>query len=72
MKKPYIIAPEGCRWTAAPATSPESAYISICCMYLPETRIAVIDPDTMKAAIYTRELDHNGNLLAVKQEGPRV
>lgn len=71
MKK-YIIAPEGCRWTAAPATSPESAYMSICCFYLPETRIAVIDPDTMKAAIYTRELDHNGNLLEVKQEGPRV
>lgn len=48
MRKPYIIAPEGCRWSVAPATSPELAYSSICSFYLPETQIAVIDPDTMK------------------------
>lgn len=73
MRKPYIIAPEGCRWTAAAATSPESAYMSICCFYLPETRIAVIDPDTMKATIYTRTLDDNGNLLEINtEEGPRA
>lgn len=73
MRKPYIIAPEGCRWTVEPATSPEQAYSSSCCWYLPETRIAVIDPDTMKATIYTRTLDDNGNLLEINtQEGPRA
>ena len=65
MRKPYIIAPEGCRWTVAPAISPESAYISICCFYLPETRIAVIDPDTMKATIYTRTLDRAGDMVKI-------
>lgn len=67
MKKPYIIAPEGCRWSVAPATSPELAYSSICSFYLPETQIAVIDPDTMKAKIYTRTLDRAGNLLSINE-----
>ena len=67
MKKPYIIAPEGCRWSVVPATSPELAYSSICSFYLPETQIAVIDPDTMKAKIYTRTLDRAGNLLSINE-----
>lgn len=67
MRKPYIIAPEGCRWSVAPATSPELAYSSICSFYLPETQIAVIDPDTMKAKIYTRTLDRAGNLLTINE-----
>ena len=67
MKKPYIIAPEGCRWSVAPATSPELAYSSICSFFLPETQIAVIDPDTMKAKIYTRTLDRAGNLLSINE-----
>lgn len=67
MRKPYIIAPEGCRWSVAPATSPELAYSSICSFYLPETQIAVIDPDTMKAKIYTRTLDGAGNLLSINE-----
>lgn len=67
MRKPYIIAPEGCRWSVAPATSPELAYSSICSFYLPETQIAVIDPDTMKAKIYTRTLDRAGNLLSINE-----
>ena len=67
MRKPYIIAPEGCRWSVAPATSPELAYSSICSFYLPETQIAVIDPDTMKAKIYTRTLNGAGNLLSINE-----
>ena len=67
MRKPYIIAPEGCRWSVAPATSPELAYSSICSFYLPETQIAVIDPDTMKVKIYTRTLDGAGNLLSINE-----
>lgn len=67
MRKPYIIAPEGCRWSVAPATSPELAYSSICSFYLPGTQIAVIDPDTMKAKIYTRTLDRAGNLLSINE-----
>ena len=63
--KDYIIAPEGCRWSIETATTPETAYSSVCCWYLPDTRIAVIDPDTGHADIFTRTLDRAGNMVKI-------
>lgn len=60
----YYIAPEGCRWTETEAATPETAYSTICCWYMPDTRIAVIDAQTGQAHIFTRELDSAGNLTA--------
>lgn len=64
----YYIAPEGCRWTEAEAATPELAYSNICCWYMPDTRIAVIDAQTGQAHIFTRELDGAGNLTAINRQ----
>ena len=67
MKK-YYIAPENCRWTEAEAATAEMAYCSICCWFMPDTRIAVIDAETGQTEIFTRTLDGAGNLTAIHRQ----
>ena len=67
MKK-YYIAPENCRWTETEAATAEAAYTAVCCWYMPDTRIAVIDAETGQAAIFTRTLDRAGNLTAINRQ----
>lgn len=67
MKK-YYIAPENCRWIETEAATAEAAYTAVCCWYMPDTRIAVIDAETGRAVIFTRTLDENGNLTAIHKQ----
>ena len=64
----YYIAPEGCRWTETEAATAEMAYSGVCCWYMPDTRIAVIDAQTGQAEIFTRTLDSAGNLTAIHRQ----
>lgn len=61
----YIIMSEGSRWSEIEATSAEMAYRAACCWYSPDKRVAVYDPATGAAVIYSRKLDKAGNLLEV-------
>ena len=61
----YIIMPEGCKWSEQEAASQKDAYSLVCSWYKPSTRTAVLDPDTGKAAIFTRQLDAAGNLVQI-------
>lgn len=61
----YIIIPEGCRWSTQSAADAKTAYCLICSWYSPETRTAVLDPETGETRIFTRVLDPAGNLKKV-------
>ena len=61
----YIIAPEGCKWNEREAETPKAAYCLECSWISPNTRTAVIDPETKETHIYTRENAENGNLKQV-------
>ena len=63
----YYIAPENCRWMEVEAATAEMAYSGICCWFMSDTRIAVIDAETGQAEIFTRTLDRTGNLTAINR-----
>ena len=44
------------------------AYSGVCCWYMPDTRIAVIDAQTGQAVIFPRTLDGAGNLTAINRQ----
>lgn len=48
--------------------SSEMVYRTVSCFYMPSTRIIIIDTETHEASIFTRKLDHNGNLVCIIDE----
>ena len=61
----YRIMPEGCRWSMIDASTPKIAYMIVCSLYNPRTRIAVQDAFTGETKIFTRIIDAAGNLVEV-------
>lgn len=49
------------------ASTPEMAYRGICCFYMPETPVTIVDTETHESRTYTRRLDRNGNMLEIVQ-----
>lgn len=47
------------------ASTPEMAYRGICCFYMPETPITIVDSETHESRTFTRKLDNAGNLLEI-------
>lgn len=51
-----------------PNDDPEFVYSCVCCWYMPSTKVIVINEETKIAAIFTRTLDENGNLISINRE----
>ena len=64
MKK-YIVMPEKAHWMEVEARTAEMAYCGVCSWFSPSTRIAVLDPETGRATVYTRIIDRAGNLVQI-------
>ena len=61
----YLFMPEGCTWEEIerPQTKLATIYGLECSFYSPKTRICIRNIETGETAIFTRELDSNGNLI---------
>ena len=61
----YIVMPERGNWTEIEATGFEMAYRGVCCWYMPDRKVAIMNMSTKETKIYTRELDKHGNLIKI-------
>lgn len=63
----YLIMPEGCKWyeTERSQTDLQTIYLLECSFFLPKTRICIVNLQTNESAIYSREIESNGNFKRV-------
>lgn len=61
--KRYIVMPEKCRFYTVDAMTAENAYCAIACWYDPKKPVAIMDAESGKTVIFTRQLDGDGNLI---------
>ena len=63
--KRFLYIAEGGKLNYLDCTSAEMVYRCVCCFYMPNTEVVVIDTETNEASIFTRTIDKNGNLIEV-------
>lgn len=64
----YLVMPEHCKFININATSPEMAYMTVCCWYSAKNRVAIMDTTTGETRVYTRRLDNNGNVVEIIED----
>lgn len=70
-KKYFYMAEKG-NMCCLNSISHEMVYRSVCYAYAPSKKVVVIDSETFEAKIYNRELDRNGNLLSIFENGVEI
>ena len=63
--KRFLYIAEGGKLNYLDCTSAEMVYRCVCCFYMPNTKVVVIDTETNEASIFTITIDKNGNLIEV-------
>ena len=68
----YLIMPDRCAWFIYEAYSdnPEIIYTFVCSNYMPRTKIAIINCNNGAVAIYSQEIDKNGNWIKTIRHNP--
>ncbi len=61
----YLVMSKPCNFFKINATSPEMAYMTVCCWYSAKTRVVIMDTVSGETRAYTRRLDANGNLIEI-------
>ena len=63
--KRFLYIAEGGKLNYLDCTNAEMVYRCVCCFYMPNTKVVIIDTETNEASIFTRTIDKNGNLIEV-------